>query len=78
MFKRFLVMKIISLCQWLLGLISFIGGIACGVNIVLIAFRPETISVINSFIGLGVMMIALIALSRVLFFSGLRRWRGSR
>lgn len=70
--------KIISLCQWLFGLIFFIGGLACGVNIFLIAFRPETISVVNSFIGLGVMMIALMALSRVLFFSGLRRWRSSR
>jgi hypothetical protein len=44
----------------------------------LVAFRPETISVVNSFVGLGVMMIALFSLSRVLFSSGLRRWRSSR
>ena len=67
--------KIIGLCQWLFGLISFVSGLACGVNIVFVAFRPETISVVNSFVGLGVMMIALFALSRVLFSSGLRRWR---
>ena len=70
--------KIIGLCQWLFGLISFVSGLACGVNIVLVAFRPETISVVNSFVGLGVMMIALFAFSRVLFSSGLRRWRSSR
>ena len=70
--------KIIGLCRWLFGLISFVSGLACGVNIVLVAFRPETISVVNSFVGLGVMMIALFAFSRVLFSSGLRRWRSSR
>ena len=70
--------KIISLCQWLFGLIFFIGGLACGVNIFLIAFRPENYISRQFFYWIGVMMIALIALSRVLFFSGLRRWRSSR
>ena len=70
--------KIIGLCQWLFGLISFVSGLACGVNIVLVAFLPGTIAVVNSFVGLGVMMIALFALARVLFSAGLRRWRSSR
>ncbi|MFM1897138.1 MAG: hypothetical protein RLZZ385_2212 [Pseudomonadota bacterium] len=43
------------------------------VNMVLIAFRPETISVVNALIGQTVLIVCFLALSRLLFKKGRAR-----
>ena len=40
------------------------------VNMVLIAFRPETISVVNAIIGQTLLIACLLALSRIMFRKG--------
>lgn len=45
-------------------------AIATLINLVLISTRPETISVVNTLIGQGVIIIFLAAFSRILFRRG--------
>lgn len=63
--------KFIALLQLLLCLILVIVAAAILVNLVLISTRPETISVVNTLIGQGVLIIALMAFCRILYKKGL-------
>tara|TARA_R100001377_G_scaffold84575_2_gene68442 strand:- start:684 stop:902 length:219 start_codon:yes stop_codon:yes gene_type:complete len=45
------------------------------INMVLIATRPETISVVNVIVGQSLMIVCLLALSRILFKKGTVRIR---
>jgi hypothetical protein len=48
------------------------------INMLFIASRPETISVVNSIIGQLVLIICLLALSRILFKKGMLRLRSQQ
>ena len=50
-------------------------ALATLINMVLIAMRPETISVVNAFLGQGVIIIFLAVWSRVFFVKGMERVR---
>ena len=45
------------------------------VNMIFISTRPETISVVNAIVGQTIMIICLLALSRLLFKKGTERVR---
>lgn len=53
----------------------FAAAAATLVNLVFIIQRPETISVVNTMIGQGILIICLLALGQVLLKRGLRRLR---
>lgn len=59
--------KLTAYTQLFLALLCTIAGLATLTNLVLISQRPETISVVNTIIGQGVLIIAFFALARVLF-----------
>lgn len=50
-------------------------ALATLINMALIATRPETISVVNAFLGQGVIIIFLAVWSRVFFVKGMARVR---
>ncbi|MGB4248222.1 MAG: hypothetical protein WBJ75_10930 [Pseudohongiellaceae bacterium] len=50
-------------------------ALATLINMVLIAMRPETISVVNAFLGQGVIIIFMAVWSRVFFVKGMERVR---
>lgn len=54
-----------------LAALLFAIAIATLVNMVLIAMRPETISVVNTIIGQTVMIVCLVALGRILWRRGM-------
>lgn len=59
----------------LLAGLLFAAAVATLVNLIFIIQRPETISVVNTMIGQGVLIICLLALGRVLLRRGLRKLR---
>lgn len=59
---------------FLSGLLGCIA-LATLINMILIAMRPETISVMNAFLGQGVIIIFLAVWSRVFFVKGMERLR---
>ena len=59
--------KLVPILQLLASGILALIGIATLINLILIINRPETISVINALIGQGVIIIALLALARILY-----------
>ena len=63
--------KFISLLQLLMAAILGIAALATAVNLVLISTRPETISVVNTLIGQGVLIVCMLALARILYQKGL-------
>lgn len=65
--------RFMAVLQIGLALILFVIAIATAVNMVLIAMRPETISVVNTIIGQTVMIVCLVALGRILFRKGRAR-----
>ena len=71
--KRFL-----AALQVVLALILFLIAVGTLINMVLIAMRPETISVVNTIIGQTVMIVCLIALGRILLKRGLRSFAEQR
>jgi multisubunit Na+/H+ antiporter MnhF subunit len=60
-----------AVLQVVLAAILYLMAFAILVNTVRIAFRPETISVVNAIIGLTVMLIGSLALARILMKKGL-------
>ena len=54
-----------------LALLLFVIAIATLANMVLIAMRPETISVVNTIVGQTVMIVCLVALGRILWKKGI-------
>lgn len=69
--------KLTALLQ-ILGAAAFlIAGLATLVNLLLIANRPETISVVNAIIGQGFMIICLIAIANILFKKAKTRFKAA-
>ena len=64
--------KFTAVLKLLLACILAVAAVATLVNMILIATRPETISVVNAMIGQGVLIICLAALARIL---GRNAWR---
>ncbi|NKB32296.1 MAG: hypothetical protein GKR91_04290 [Pseudomonadales bacterium] len=69
--------KLIAILQVVAAVVLGILAIATLVNAILIANRPETISVVNAFIGQGVLIIALLALATICMRKGLKNLRQS-
>lgn len=63
--------KFLAIIQLLMALCVGLAAIATLVNMVLIATRPETISVVNAIIGQGVLIVCFLVMSRVLLKKGL-------
>ena len=59
--------KFIAILQLLAAIAMGLMSAATVVNLVLISMRPETISVVNTMIGQGVIIICLAAMSNILF-----------
>ena len=70
--------KLIPIVQIITATALVIIAIAAAANLILILPREETISVVNAMIGLGVVIIALLAMARILFRKGLRTLRAAR
>ena len=67
--------KLVALLQVILAILLGILALATLVNAILISTRPETISVVNAIIGLGVVIIALLALATICMRKGLKAFR---
>lgn len=67
--------KMIGILQLLFA--GVFGAMAVGtlINMVFIATRPETISVVNAMVGQALMVICLLAFARILFRKGSLRVR---
>lgn len=69
--------KILAVLQLLGSVILFAIALASLLNAIFLSSRPETISVVNAYIGLGVLCICSLALGRVQWRKGLARLRDS-
>ena len=67
--------KFVAMLQLLGSLLLFGMALATALNLLLIITRPETISVVNTLIGQGLVIICLIALGRILLRRALRGLR---
>ena len=70
--------KLIPIVQIIAAVILGIIAVAAAANLILILPREETISVVNAMIGLGVVIIALLAMARILFRKGLSKLRAAK
>lgn len=70
--------RMIGIFQLLLSGVLGTMALATIVNMVLIAMRPETISVMNAFMGQVVVVIFLAVWSRVFFVKGQERVRSKK
>jgi len=62
--------KLLAVLQIVLALILLVIAAGTLINMVLIAMRPETISVVNTLIGQTLMIVCLVALGRILLKKG--------
>ena len=67
--------RFLAVLQVGLAVALFLIAAATMVNMVLIAMRPETISVVNTIIGQTVMIVCLVALGRILWSRGMAQLR---
>lgn len=67
--------KLLGIFQLLFAGVFAASAIGTLINMVFIANRPETISVVNAIIGQTLMIVCLLALSRILFKKGTIRVR---
>jgi len=63
--------KLIAVIQLIASVIVSVIALATLVNLVLISMRPETISVVATLIGQGLLIICFLVLGRILFKKGL-------
>ncbi|MDG1025620.1 MAG: hypothetical protein P8N94_04980 [Gammaproteobacteria bacterium] len=63
--------KIIAIIQLAGSAVVSLAAIATLVNLIFISTRPETISVVNTLVGQGVLIVCLLVLARILFRKGL-------
>ena len=63
--------KLIAVIQLIASAGLSVMALATLINLIFISMRPETISVVNTLIGQGVLIICLLVLSRVLLKKGL-------
>lgn len=66
--------RLLAILQIGAAMLLALSAIATLVNMLLIAMRPETISVVNVFVGQGVLIVCLAALARLVFARGRARW----
>jgi|TARA_B110000914_G_scaffold120949_1_gene105576 hypothetical protein len=63
--------KLLAMIQLITSALVSIMALATLINLIFISTRPETISVVNTLIGQGVLIIILLVLATVLFKKGL-------
>ena len=63
--------KLLAMIQLITSALVSIMALATLVNLIFISTRPETISVVNTLVGQGVLIIILLVLATVLFKKGL-------
>jgi hypothetical protein len=63
--------KLLAVIQLITSTLVSIIALATLINLIFISTRPETISVVNTLIGQGVLIIILLVLATVLFKKGL-------
>jgi hypothetical protein len=63
--------KLVAVLQIIASALVAAMALATLVNLIFISTRPETISVVNTMIGQGVLIICLLVLARVLFKKGI-------
>ena len=63
--------KFIALLQLISCAILSLAAVATLINLIFILTRPETISVVNTLIGKGVLIICLLVISRILLRKGI-------
>jgi len=69
--------KFKALLQLLGAILLHLVALACVLNIVFISTRPETISVVNAMIGLGLIAIFALAMGRIQWRKGLQALRAA-
>ena len=69
--------KLIASLQILASVALACIAVATLVNMVLISMRPETISVVNTIVGQGVIIVCMVALATILFRKGLQGFRSA-
>lgn len=69
--------KSLALLQLLGAVILYAIALATLLNMIFISTRPETISVVNAYIGLGVLFICSLALGRIQWRRGLAKLRAT-
>ncbi len=67
--------KAVAVLQLLSAALLGVVVLAIVINLVLISTRPETISVVNTMIGEGVLIVCLLAMARILLRKGLNSIR---
>ena len=67
--------KLVAVLQLLASALVTVMALATLINLIFISTRPETISVVNTLIGQGVLIICLLVLTRVLFRRGIAGWK---
>lgn len=70
--------KFIAVLQMSTAVFLGVIAMATAVNLFLISTRPETISVVNTLIGQGLIIICLVALANILLRKGIKSLRASR
>ena len=63
--------KLLAVIQLITSTLVSIIALATLINLIFISTRPETISVVNTLVGQGVLIIILLVLATVLFKKGL-------
>ena len=69
--------KFYAVLRLIAALLLAIMAIATAVNLIFISMRPETISVVNTMIGQGILVACMSALATVLFRTGLKQLRAA-
>lgn len=67
--------KFIALLQVFIAAVLALLALATLVNLVFISTRPETISVVNTLIGQGLLIVCMAALCNILFRKGWKQLR---
>ncbi len=62
--------KLVAVLQVLAAVILAIIALATAINLILISTRPETISVVNTLVGQGVLIVIALALAQFLLRKG--------
>ena len=63
--------KLAAVIQLITSALVSVIAVATIINLILISTRPETISVVNTLVGQGVLIILLLVIATVLFKKGL-------
>ncbi len=70
--------RLLAFLQLFGSALSFVIAATTLINLIFISQRPETISVVNTLIGQGVLIIGFLAIAKILFSKGLTRLKAAR